>query len=692
MKKIYLSGLVIFILIFSIFFLFKSINLSPAQIDYAYQEEYVPNEVLVKFKKDIPNYLIKESIDSIQGKIINYLGKEIVPLQWRSDVYSFRSFFMDTYLLHIRVPKEIGAEQAIYILNQNPNVKYAEKNMILHPFAVYPNDYHFNKQWGLFHRWNTSADIKCTWAWNIFKGSSNMVVAIIDTGVDYNHMDLAANIWINPGESGGGKETNGIDDDSNGYIDDYRGWDFNTGDPIHPQDNDPIDEYAPLFHGTHVAGIIGAIGNNSEGIAGVNWNVKLMNLKASDPNGNMPVNSVINAIEYATRNGAQLSNNSYGYYHDNPDLIENFQSLYEAIKNARDWPAGGKLFIAAAGNYRPDHPELDNDLAPVYPASFDLENIISVAATDYDNNLSWYSHYGDMSVDLGAPGGSGNNFPDVSEEDVYSTKRYNQYQYLFGTSMAAPLVAGVASLVWGCRPDLSWSQVKYAIMNGVEHNSTLAGKTVTGGKLNAYRSLVIFPPPGPAAPSNLNTVSNCWEVQLTWQDNSNDEDGFIIERQSGPYWYYVDYVGPNVTTYWDVGLPCGQLWCYRVFAYNQNGNSPYTGSKCAKTLPCYQCEGGLSLELNADKGTIDSGESITYAYVVKNNGQFDLFDVELHDDNFGQIGTKFTLEKSEKKIFYKTITLNETTTIFAETCASYNQRNEIKNVKANACVTVRVRN
>jgi hypothetical protein len=257
--------------------------------------------------------------------------------------------------------------------------------------------------------------------------------------------------------------------------------------------------------------------------------------------------------------------------------------------------------------------------------------------------------------------------------------------------MAAPLVAGVATLVWGCRPDLNWSQVKYAIMNGVDYNSSLVGRTVTGGKLNAYRSLVIFPPPGPAAPSNLNAVGYCWEVELTWQDNSNNEEGFIIERQSGPYWYYLDQVGPNVTSYWDVDLFCGQLWCYRVFAYNQNGNSPYTGSKCAKTLPCYQCEWGLCLKLSADKKDIDYGELVTYAYELTNNGEFDLFDVELLDDRFGEIATKFTLKKGETKTFYKTIALSETTTNFAEAAASYNQRNEIKNVKANACITIIVR-
>jgi len=683
MKKLFLLGPMMALLAFFIFS-FKSSTSTPAQNEYA-QQEFVPNEVLVKFRKNILDNFIKESINTVQGKIITFLGKEIVPVQWRSDVCSFRSFILDTDLFHIKVPETIGTEQAIYILNQNPNVKYAEKNMILHPFAVYPNDEHFDKQWGLFSVYHSDADIRVTDAWNLFTGNSDIVVAVIDTGVDYDHPDLSDNIWTNPGESGYGKETNGVDDDGNGYIDDWRGWDFNTGDPGNPQDNDPMDDWAPEFHGTHVAGIISARGNNGGGIAGVSWNAKIMPLKAADSNATMPVSSVIEAIEYATRNGAHLSNNSYGYYYDKPDLIENFQSLYDAIKNARDWPGGGKLFVAAAGNYDGWH-DPDNDSSPVYPASFDLENIISVAATDYYNNLAGYSHYGANSVDLGAPGGS--NGPD--EQDIYSTKRYGEYQYKAGTSMAAPHVAGVAALVWGYRPDLSWSDVKYAIMNGVDYNPSLVGKTVTGGKLNAYYSIIPFSR-GPSPPSNLTAVGYCWETCLTWQDNSNNEEGFVIERQSGPYWYYLDQVGPNCTTYWDVYLPCGQLWCYRVYAYNQNGNSPYTGSRCSWTLPCYQCEGGLSLKLNADRKTINSGESATYVYELKNKGKFDLFDIELTDDRFGKIAAKFALKTGETKTFYKTIALIESATNYAEAKASFNLKNAIKNIKAHACATVRVR-
>ncbi len=278
-----------------------------------------------------------------------------------------------------------------------------------------------------------------------------------------------------------------------------------------------------------------------------------------------------------------------------------------------------------------------------------------MASTDHNDNRSTFSHYGANSVDLGAPGGSGE--PDDSD-DIYSTTKNDNYDYMSGTSMATPYVAGVAALVWGCRPDLSGEDVKYAIMNSVDPIDDLNGRTVTGGRLNAYKALTVFPPPGPTAPSNPRTYADCFEVRLTWQDNSNNEQGFKIERQSGPYWYYLDQVGPNVTTYWDIDLMCGQTYCYRVYAYNQNGNSPYTKSKCAKTTRCYYCEGegGLSLRITSDKEIISAGESVTYTFALENKGKVDLTDIELIDDKFGVIALKDILKEGETINFTRTAT------------------------------------
>ncbi|GAH37440.1 unnamed protein product, partial [marine sediment metagenome] len=196
---------------------------------YVHQEEYVPNEVLVKFKKDISKESIQEAINYVQGEIITYLGKEISPFQWDPADFPLRSFRLDPDLFHIKVPEAIGTEEAISVLLKNPNVKYAEKNGIVHA-VITPLDTYFNELWGLHNTGQAGgtvdADIDAPEAWDIFTGSSDIVVAVIDSGVDYNHIDLTPNIWINPGESGNGKETDGIDNDDNDYIDDFRGWNF----------------------------------------------------------------------------------------------------------------------------------------------------------------------------------------------------------------------------------------------------------------------------------------------------------------------------------------------------------------------------------------------------------------------------------------------------------------------------------
>ncbi len=679
MRRLLLASLVgVFSL--SLIFLFVSSKSVSNQEGYVPQEEYVPNEVLVKFKKDVSKYSIQYTIDSVLGKIITFRQKEISAFQWDPDLSSLRSFRLDPYLLHIKVPETIGTELAIYILSQNPDVKYAEKNFIGHPFAIYPNDDYFYRQWGLFNMgpsgsggtWH--ADINAPDAWNIFTGSSDIVVAVIDNGVDYEHEDLIDNIWINWAEYNGNEDE---DDDENGYVDDVYGWDWYAS-PNGGEDADPMPYTGS--HGTHIAGIIGAKGNNDRGVAGVNWNVKIMALKIAHNGAGYRFSEGRRALEYALENGACISNNSWGWTNYS-------QALYDSIETAKD--EYGHLYIAAAGNW-PGIEERNNDIQPVYPASYDLDNIISVASTDHNDELSDLSHYGLNSVDLGAPGAT-TYYPDpVDETDIYSTLLNDNYGYKRGTSMAAPYVAGVAALVWGCRPDLSWSQVKNAIMNSVDPKSSLSGKTVTGGRLNAYKAITVFPPPGPAAPSNLMTYPDCFEMRLTWQDNSNNEQGFKIEMKSGPRWYYFDQVGPNVTTWTCPELWCGELWCFRVYAFNQDGNSPYSPSKCDKTTPCYYCD-PWGMKITPDKEIISSGESVTYTYEVENKGYVDLTDIELIDEKFGTIAKKFTLEKGETKTFTKTVALTVTTTNCAKATAVCRYEKRIKNVEKHACTTVDVR-
>ncbi len=251
-----------------------------------------------------------------------------------------------------------------------------------------PNDPLFGQLWGLNNTGQTvksstgsaDADIDAPEAWSTTTGSSSVVVAVIDSGVDWHHPDLAANIWTNPGESCAGCASDGIDNDGNGYVDDVHGWDFVNND------NDPFDDNG---HGTHVAGTIGASGSNGVGIAGVNWNVQIMPLKFIGANGQGTADDAVRAILYATRMGAVASNNSWGG--------EEFsQALEDAIADA---DAHGSLFVAAAGNSGKN-----TDTTPDYPSGFDLPNVITVGATDQNDVRAWFSNYGKQSVDLAAPG------------------------------------------------------------------------------------------------------------------------------------------------------------------------------------------------------------------------------------------------------------------------------------------------
>jgi len=423
------------------------------------------------------------------------------------------------------------------------------------------------------------ADIDAPEAWDIFTGSSNVVVAVIDSGVDYDHDDLDLNIWQNPGETGNGKETNSIDDDDNGYVDDWRGWDFASND------NEPMDEdevHFPYYHGTHIAGTIGAIGDNDNGVTGVNWNVEIMALRATERDGDLPVSNVISAIDYATENGAHLSSNSYGWLPLDPDFYEHYDALYQAINRAKQ---AGKLFIASAGN---DFMNLDDDEHPYnkkFPACYDLDNIISVAATDHKDLKAGYSNYGDISVDLGAPGGGGESVPDYDYRDIYSTKRYDNYQYMAGTSMAAPHVAGVAALVWGYKPNLSWSDVKSIILDSVDAIDSLSGIVVSNGRLNAYKALKELIPPN--APSNLNGAPRAWsQIKLSWQDNSDNEDGFKIERKTSSSAYsQIGTTGENITSYKDNTVSAGITYYYRVRAYNNRGGNSSFSNIATATIP-----------------------------------------------------------------------------------------------------------
>lgn len=351
-----------------------------------------------------------------------------------------------------------------------------------------PNDPSFGQLWGLNNTGQSGgtvdADIDAPEAWDLTRGSPNVVIAIIDTGVDYTHGDLSANMWHNPGEIAG----DGIDNDYNGYVDDVYGWDFVNSD------NNPTDDYG---HGTHVAGTIGAVGNNSVGVTGVNWTVQMMALKFLDSAGSGSLADAVSAINYATLmkrdHGVNLValNNSWsggGYY----------SSLYSAISAAG---AEDILFVAAAGNGGPDGKGDNTDAKPEYPASYNLANIIAVAATDRNDARASFSNYGATTVDLAAPGVS-----------IYSTQPNNAYASMNGTSMATPHVTGVAGLLAAYNPAATAAEIKQAIMDGVDPIASMAGKCVTGGRLNAYGALEALGVP--TAPASI--------AGQSWNDTDNN--------------------------------------------------------------------------------------------------------------------------------------------------------------------------
>ncbi|MBC7362390.1 MAG: S8 family serine peptidase [Candidatus Aminicenantes bacterium] len=469
------------------------------------------------------------------------------------------SFLGDPYLIHLRLPSSIPTEKAIEILKNNPNVEYAEPNYVYKIMETIPNDPYFPLQWALRNTGQTGgkpgADIKATFAWDIFTGSQDVVVAVIDTGIDYNHVDLFQNIWINTDEI----PNNGIDDDNNGFTDDYKGWNFVSNN------NDPMDDNYPYYHGTHVAGIVGAKGNNVTGVSGVNWNVKIMPLKAADSIGQFTTKSITNAIDYAWMNGCRISNNSYG----GPSYD---YAIYSAIYRAY---LARHIFVAAAGNYQPPIQWYDNDKMPVYPSCYNLDNIISVLATDYNDNISPYSHYGKISVDVGAPGGTDlTNAP----YNIYSTKKGNDYRYLAGTSMAAPYVTGIAALALGKCYALTVGQLKSRIISKVDPLPSLSDKCVSGGRVNAYK--VIYDPVAPdGAPDNLVATPTGWTtIRLTWRDNSSNEIGFEVQRKDSamPDYSYLDGADANRTYFDDCRATAGHVFFYRLRAYNMAGFSTFT--------------------------------------------------------------------------------------------------------------------
>src|SRR6266404_5303359 len=425
-----------------------------------------------------------------------------------------RSFPAIENLQILQLPPGANLQALMAAYRQSGLVEYAEADYLVQPLLV-PNDFRYwdGSLWGLENTGNYGgvphADIHAQDGWDLQHTATNILVAVIDSGVRYTHEDLAKNMWINPGETGldargRNKATNHQDDDYDGWVDDVYGIDALSAD------GDPMDT---LGHGTHVAGIIGAVGSNSVGVVGVAWRVPIMacrflNTLGADAGS---VADAITCIDYARSKGAKIINASWGGY------AFTSQALYDAIRSTRD---AGMIFVAATGNDADD-----NDARPLYPASYDLDNIVAVAATTRTDDLASWSNFGATSVDLGAPG-----------LDIFGcwNSSNSAYQWFSGTSMAAAHVSGACAVVWAHYPNENYRQIINRVLSGVDPLPALAGKCVTGGRLNLFKalsgvapgSLAVFPTNqlsaigiqgGPFNPSNfVCTLTNSGGSALDW--------------------------------------------------------------------------------------------------------------------------------------------------------------------------------
>ena len=415
----------------------------------ARQVEFVPGELIVRF---VPGATAVEQVDTLRDRGAKV--ERALPFQ---------------RMKLVRLSRGASVHEAAAALERDPDVLYAEPNYVRELARRIPNDPSFVDLWGLDTA--SDADIDAPEAWDFTTGSEGIVVAVVDTGIAYTHPDLAANIWTSPREVG-----NGRDDDGNGFVDDVRGWDFVA------EDNAPLDEHG---HGTHVAGIIGARGDNATGVVGVSWNVKLMPLRAANSSGSLSDADIAAAFRYAGRMGARVVNGSFG----SPGFS---RTLLEAIEAHPE-----TLFVFAAGNGGADGRGDNNDASPEFPCSYAAANVVCAAASTQSGDLASFSNFGPAAVDLVAPG-----------QLIVSTWVGGRYASAGGTSMAAPFVAGVAALGLSVNVGLTAGDLRRAILGSTDALPALAGVVSTGGRVNAAGAVSAVlaahgaaPPLPPPAPS-----------------------------------------------------------------------------------------------------------------------------------------------------------------------------------------------
>lgn len=438
----------------------------------AFEAEAIPGEYLVKFKNSSSNQILNSE-----------------------EVYENRVVIPEENLFVIKRNILERQDYVIKTVQQHPSVEYVEPNYVYRTFKV-PNDPDFGKLWGLSNLGQSDGknmgiagfDLDAVRAWDLTTGSSEVILAVIDTGIDYNHPDLKDNMWTNQSELNG---QTGIDDDGNGIVDDIYGANF-----VKPNEatGDPMDDHS---HGTHCAGTIGAKGDDGLGIVGVAWNVKLMAVKFLSKDGGGSLEGAIKAVDYATKMGAKISNNSWGGGGES-------QALREAIQRAH---LAGSLFVAAAGNS-----SSDNDKTPNFPSNYKVDNVLAVAAVDNQGKLASFSSYGKRMVHVAAPG-----------VNVYSSVLKEKYGSKSGTSMATPHVAGLAVLLASAEPTLTHVQIKERIINTAKTLDSVKQKVASRGMANAYAALTnTLTPPDLNDPENWQSVSSAVSSAHPYAKNSNE--------------------------------------------------------------------------------------------------------------------------------------------------------------------------
>ncbi|MCU0560140.1 MAG: S8 family serine peptidase [Desulfobacterales bacterium] len=428
----------------------------------------------------------------------------------------------------VKLPAGLDVAAALDIYRQDPRVEFAEPNYYRRINRI-PNDPFYGQLWGM-------PKIKAPEAWELNTDCGSVLVAVIDTGADYSHPDLA------------------------GSIDVGLGWNFIAGDA------NPIDRDG---HGTHVTGSLAAVGDNAIGVAGICWSARLMVLKAFDDVGVGRVSDIIDAMNYARLGGARIVNASF-----------TGTSFSFAERDAIDLlNAAGILLVASAGNEGED-----NDRVPIYPASYPIGNIIAVAALQQDDSLAGYSNYGAASVQVAAPGSLIlSTYPLGLDPTGYRTK--------FGTSMAAPHVSGLAALLWAQSPSLTSSQARARILDGVDRLAGLAGKVFTGGRINAFNSIQGVP----AVPSGFAAAGSSLRIDLSWDDNYSDIEGFVLERGGNGAAAFAEIarLDPFTFAYRDSDVAAAATYVYRLRAVkDSNASDPAELTAAAVDRPSPSGGGG----------------------------------------------------------------------------------------------------